>query len=68
VTSVSQSLKDDTYKLNIKRDIHVIPNFIELEKTDKIILLMFSNGKKRESLYTILVTLGKYSRYYCHIF
>jgi len=36
VTSVSQSLKDDTYKLfNIKRDIHVIPNFIELEKNIK---------------------------------
>ncbi|MGM8361803.1 N-acetyl-alpha-D-glucosaminyl L-malate synthase BshA [Flavobacterium sp. ARAG 55.4] len=35
VTSVSQSLKDDTYKLfNIKRDIHVIPNFIELEKNN----------------------------------
>ncbi|MEL1241025.1 N-acetyl-alpha-D-glucosaminyl L-malate synthase BshA [Flavobacterium flavipallidum] len=33
VTSVSQSLKDDTYKLfNIKRDIHVVPNFIELDK------------------------------------
>jgi N-acetyl-alpha-D-glucosaminyl L-malate synthase BshA len=33
VTSVSQSLKDDTYKLfNIKKDIHVIPNFIELNK------------------------------------
>lgn len=33
VTSVSQSLKDDTYKLfNIKKDIHVIPNFIELGK------------------------------------
>ncbi|GEL12093.1 N-acetyl-alpha-D-glucosaminyl L-malate synthase BshA [Flavobacterium glycines] len=33
VTSVSQSLKDDTYKLfKIKRDIHVIPNFIELDK------------------------------------
>ncbi|WP_278035832.1 N-acetyl-alpha-D-glucosaminyl L-malate synthase BshA [Flavobacterium nitratireducens] len=34
VTSVSQSLKDDTYKLfKIKRDIHVIPNFIELDKS-----------------------------------
>lgn len=34
VTSVSQSLKEDTYKLfNIKKEIHVIPNFIELEKT-----------------------------------
>ena len=33
VTSVSKSLKDDTYKLfNIKKDIHVIPNFIELDK------------------------------------
>ena len=33
VTSVSQSLKDATYDLlNIKKDIHVIPNFIELDK------------------------------------
>ena len=33
VTSVSQSLKDETYKLfNIKKEIHVIPNFIELDK------------------------------------
>ena len=33
VTSVSQSLKDDTYKLfEIKKEIHVIPNFIELDK------------------------------------
>ncbi len=33
VTSVSQSLKDDTLKLfHIKKEIHVIPNFIELEK------------------------------------
>ena len=33
VTSVSQSLKDNTYKLfNIKKEIHVIPNFIELDK------------------------------------
>ena len=33
VTSVSQSLKDDTLKLfNIKNDIVVIPNFIELDK------------------------------------
>lgn len=34
VTSVSQSLKDDTLKqFNIKNEIHVIPNFIELDKT-----------------------------------
>jgi N-acetyl-alpha-D-glucosaminyl L-malate synthase BshA len=33
VTSVSQSLKDDTYKhFKIRKDIHVIPNFIELDK------------------------------------
>ncbi len=33
VTSVSQSLKDDTLKLfNIKNEIEVIPNFIELDK------------------------------------
>lgn len=33
VTSVSQSLKDDTYKLfNINKEIVVIPNFIELNK------------------------------------
>nr|WP_315197355.1 N-acetyl-alpha-D-glucosaminyl L-malate synthase BshA [uncultured Flavobacterium sp.] len=33
VTSVSQSLKDDTLKLfNIKNKIQVIPNFIELDK------------------------------------
>ena len=33
VTSVSQSLKDATYELlNIKNEIHVIPNFIEVDK------------------------------------
>ncbi|WP_335964388.1 N-acetyl-alpha-D-glucosaminyl L-malate synthase BshA [Galbibacter sp. PAP.153] len=33
VTSVSQSLKDDTKRLfDIKRKIHVIPNFIDLSK------------------------------------
>ncbi len=33
VTSVSKSLKDETNKLfNIKKEIHVIPNFIELDK------------------------------------
>ena len=33
VTSVSQSLKDETNKLfDIKKEIHVIPNFIELDK------------------------------------
>ncbi|MFH4968243.1 N-acetyl-alpha-D-glucosaminyl L-malate synthase BshA [Gaetbulibacter sp. M240] len=33
VTAVSQSLKDDTMRLfNIKNDIHVVPNFIDLDK------------------------------------
>jgi len=33
VTSVSQNLKEETYSLfDIKKDIHVIPNFIELDK------------------------------------
>lgn len=33
VTSVSENLKEDTLKhFNIKREIHVIPNFIELDK------------------------------------
>jgi N-acetyl-alpha-D-glucosaminyl L-malate synthase BshA len=34
VTSVSESLKEETYKLfNIKKEIEVIPNFIELQNT-----------------------------------
>ena len=34
VTSVSQDLKDATYRLfDIKREIHVIPNFIEIDKS-----------------------------------
>ncbi len=33
VTSVSKSLKDDTLRIfNIKKDIHVIPNFIDFSK------------------------------------
>lgn len=33
VTSVSQSLRDDTMRLfNIERPIHVVPNFIDLDK------------------------------------
>ena len=35
VTSVSQSLKDDTYKLfTITKEIEVIPNFIEIDQTN----------------------------------
>ncbi|WP_348812361.1 N-acetyl-alpha-D-glucosaminyl L-malate synthase BshA [Flavobacterium maritimum] len=37
VTSVSQSLKDDTLKLfKIKNEIQVIPNFIELDKEENV--------------------------------
>jgi len=37
VTSVSQSLKDDTHRLfEIKKDIVVIPNFIELTKENQV--------------------------------
>ncbi len=37
VTSVSQNLKEETYSLfEIKKDIHVIPNFIELDKIKNI--------------------------------
>src|SRR5210317_538545 len=33
VTAVSKSLRDDTIRLfNIKNDIHVVPNFIDLDK------------------------------------
>ena len=36
VTAVSNSLKDDTIRLlNISREIHVIPNFIDLSRIDK---------------------------------
>jgi len=36
VTSVSQSLKDETYKFfNVTKEIEVIPNFIELDKNLK---------------------------------
>lgn len=37
VTAVSQSLKDDTLRLfDIKNDIHVVPNFIDLDKYNHI--------------------------------
>jgi len=37
VTSVSQNLKEETYSLfDIKKDIHVIPNFIELDKIKNV--------------------------------
>ena len=53
VTSVSQSLKDETLKLfNIKNEIQVIPNFIELDKNSKDINIpcnrsVMANQKER---------------------
>lgn len=38
VTSVSQSLKDDTLRLfDIKKEIHVVPNFIEIPKKIQLV-------------------------------
>ena len=38
VTSVSQSLKDDTLRLfDIKKEIHVVPNFIEVPKKVQLV-------------------------------
>lgn len=37
VTSVSKSLRDDTYALfDVKKEIEVIPNFIEITKTEEL--------------------------------
>ncbi len=37
VTSVSKSLRDDTYALfDVKKEIEVIPNFIEIDKTEEL--------------------------------
>lgn len=37
VTAVSESLKQDTYKFfNVKKDIHVIPNFVCIDEYDNI--------------------------------
>jgi len=52
VTTVSQSLKDDTLRLfDIKNDINVVPNFIDLEKynhefTDCQRAMMANDGEK----------------------
>jgi L-malate glycosyltransferase len=46
VTAVSESLKQDTYKyFNVKRDIHVIPNFICLDE------YKLSNGQEAKKVY-----------------
>lgn len=66
VTSVSKSLKDDTYNLfNIKKEIHVIPNFIELDKIRNESLIScqrFVMAKKEERIVTHISNFRKVKR------
>ncbi|MEK8180712.1 N-acetyl-alpha-D-glucosaminyl L-malate synthase BshA [Flavobacterium buctense] len=66
VTSVSQSLKDDTYNLfNIKKEIHVIPNFIELDKIRNEGLISCQRSvmaKKEERIVTHISNFRKVKR------
>ncbi len=66
VTSVSQSLKEDTYKLfDIKQDIHVIPNFIELDKNRNESLISCQRSvmaKKEERIITHISNFRKVKR------
>lgn len=66
VTSVSQSLKDDTYNLfPIEKDIHVIPNFIELDKIRNESLISCQRSvmaKKEERIVTHISNFRKVKR------
>ena len=66
VTSVSKSLKDDTYNLfNIKKEIHVIPNFIELDKIRNENLISCQRSimaKKEERIVTHISNFRKVKR------
>ena len=66
VTSVSQSLKDDTHKLfNIKKEIHVIPNFIELDKIRNENLISCQRSvmaRKEEKIITHISNFRKVKR------
>ena len=66
VTSVSQSLKEDTYNLfNIKKEIHVIPNFIELDKIRNESLISCQRSvmaKKEERIVTHISNFRKVKR------
>ncbi|TDP60845.1 N-acetyl-alpha-D-glucosaminyl L-malate synthase BshA [Flavobacterium dankookense] len=66
VTSVSKSLKDDTYNLfNIKKEIHVIPNFIELDKIRNENLISCQRSvmaKKEEKIVTHISNFRKVKR------
>lgn len=65
VTTVSQSLKDDTLRLfDIKNEIHVVPNFIDLDKynhtfTDCQRIMM---AKDNEKIITHISNLRKVKR------
>ncbi|RKS03219.1 N-acetyl-alpha-D-glucosaminyl L-malate synthase BshA [Flavobacterium sp. 102] len=66
VTSVSQSLKDDTHKhFNIKKEIHVIPNFIELDKIRNESLISCQRSvmaKKEERIVTHISNFRRVKR------
>ena len=66
VTSVSQSLKDETLeKFKIKKEIHVIPNFIELDKIrneSQISCHRSSMAKKEERIVTHISNFRRVKR------
>ena len=63
VTSVSQSLKDDTIKLfNIKKEIHVIPNFIELDKIRNESLISCQRSVMAEKEERIVTHISNFRR------
>ena len=66
VTSVSKNLKEETNKLfKIKKDIHVIPNFIELDKIrneSQISCLRIAMAKKEERILTHISNFRKVKR------
>ena len=66
VTSVSQSLKEETYKLfNIKKEIHVSPNFIELNniiKNPNIFCHRSVMAKENERIITHISNFRKVKR------
>jgi N-acetyl-alpha-D-glucosaminyl L-malate synthase BshA len=53
VTAVSQSLKDDTYKFfDIKKEIHVIPNFISISDFEQLKNKEEYNGICQKKMYS----------------
>ena len=63
VTSVSQSLKEDTYKhFNINKEIHVIPNFIELGKHRNESLISCQRSVMAEKHEKIITHISNFRR------